>query len=240
MRDRFFSSGSGSVLNGSSFVLGPWTALTRVSIVRPLLLGFLSFCLTIGLHSPLSQPANAFVAAMHRSPAEQTMAPNWTLDRIAQSNAEQARAVLRDRGAKDSDLKTYVAKMSREQIVPTRANTMAWGTVGAALSGNRLIVRGNFRELSSPLRNYTTDPVSPPNPNITSAFHIHRGMPTENGPFQYALQVMTDETGLAGSAMGEYTLTSEQLDALSKGMLYVDLHTTKNRAGELRAVLMPL
>lgn len=205
--------------------------------IRPLLLGLLSCLLTIGLHTPWLGTSIAANAA-ERSIA--VITPGFSLDRIAQANTAQAESVLLAQGAAKSDLKTYVAKMSAKETVPTRANSTAWGTVGAALAGNRLIVRGSFRDLSSPMRNYATDPVSPPNPNITSAFHIHRGMATENGPFQYALQVMADDTGLTGSAMGEYTLTAEQLDALNKGMLYVDLHTTKNRAGELRAVLMPL
>lgn len=213
--------------------------------IRPLLLGLLSCLLTIGLHTPwLGNSIAASAATRHPAAVEYSMAPSispdFSLDRMAQANTTLAESVLLAQGAAKSDLKTYVAKMSAKETVPTRANSTAWGTVGAALSGNRLIVRGSFRDLSSPMRNYATDPVSPPNPNITSAFHIHRGMATENGPFQYALQVMTDNTGLTGSAMGEYTLTAEQLDALNKGMLYVDLHTTKHRAGELRAVLMPL
>ncbi len=209
--------------------------------IRPLLLGLLSCLLTIGLHTSwLGNSIAATAATRNPAAVEHSMAPDFSLDQIAQANTTLAESVLLAQGATKSDLKTYVAKMSTQETVPTRANSSAWGTVGAALSGNRLIVRGSFRDLSSPLRNYATDPVSPPNPNITSAFHIHRGMATENGPFQYALQVMTDDMGMTGSAMGEYTLTAEQLDALNKGMLYVDLHTTKHRAGELRAVLMPL
>ncbi len=134
---------------------------------------------------------------------------------------------------------TYVAMLSSQNVVPNSPMTEARGVIGAALAGDRLVVRGSFRELTSAMRDYGTDPVDPPNPNITSAFHVHRGSPSENGPFQYALEVTMDDTGRGGSAMGDYTLTPEQLQALQNGMLYVDLHTTRNRGGELRGILMP-
>ncbi len=134
---------------------------------------------------------------------------------------------------------TYVAMLTGQNVVPTRAMTDARGVVGAALSGNRLVVRGSFRDLTSAPRDYATDPLDPPNPNITSAFHIHQGNPSENGPFQYALDVTLNASGRGGSAMGDFTLTPEQLQALQNGMLYVDFHTTRYRAGELRGILMP-
>lgn len=134
---------------------------------------------------------------------------------------------------------TYVAMLSGQNVVPKAAKTEARGVVGAALSGNRLVVRGSFRELSSTPRDYATDPLDPPNPNITSAFHVHRGSSSENGPFQYALDVTMNPNGRGGSAMGDYTLTPEQLQALQNGTLYVDFHTTRYRAGELRGILMP-
>lgn len=155
------------------------------------------------------------------------------------SNLQQAQSVLMAQGAASTSLMSYVAVMSEENVVPNSPDTLARGAVGAVLSDNRLIVRGSFKNLSSPMRSYESDPVSPPNPSITSAFHIHQGSPDENGPFQYALDVISDPMGREGSAAGEYTLTPEQLDALSNNRLYVDLHTTRNRGGELRAILMP-
>ena len=152
---------------------------------------------------------------------------------------QQAQAVLVAQGSPSLPLMSYVAVMSEANVVPNSPKTLARGAVGAAMSGNRLIVRGNFKTLTSPPRDYATDPVNPPNTNITSAFHIHQGTPAENGPFQYALNVSLDDTGRGGSAMGEYTLTPEQAQALADGRLYVDIHTTKNRGGELRGILMP-
>lgn len=46
-------------------------------------------------------------------------------------------------------------------------------------------------------------------------------------------------TCFLGGVIGEYPLTSEQMQALSEGKLYVDLHTKRNRAGELRGIFQP-
>lgn len=134
-------------------------------------------------------------------------------------------------------LKRFSAILLGENVYPNAASSNAIGAVGAALNGNRLIVRGGFNYLSSPLRDYATDPAVPPNPNVTSGVHIHRGTPQQNGAFQYALQVQPNSSGLGGTVKGEYTLTDEQLQLLNDGGLYVDLHTQNFRAGELRGVL---
>jgi hypothetical protein len=131
----------------------------------------------------------------------------------------------------------FLAILSGNDIFPSSVSTSATGAVGAALIENRLVVRGSFANLSSTLRDYATDPLVPPNPNITSGVHVHRGAPSENGPFQYALTVESDTNGLGGNLKAEYTLTAEQLQALNSGNLYIDLHTKGFRAGELRGVL---
>ncbi|NKB18224.1 MAG: CHRD domain-containing protein [Pseudanabaena sp. CRU_2_10] len=137
----------------------------------------------------------------------------------------------------ESTFRQFTAVLTGRKVFPSPAETSAWGSVGAVLSGNRLIVRGQFSNLSSALRDYATDPATPPNPNVTSAVHIHKGMPNQNGPFQYALTVTLDSDNLSGKVSGEYNLTEEQLQALNSGTLYVDLHTKGNRAGELRGIL---
>lgn len=139
----------------------------------------------------------------------------------------------------DKATKRYEAVLSGKDVVPNAASTSATGKVKAMLKGDRLTVQGSFADLSSPLRDYVTDPVNPPNPKITSAVHIHRGDPAQNGPFQYALTVNLNKSGMGGKLSGTYTLTSEQIQALSEGKLYIDLHTQKNRAGELRGILQP-
>ena len=155
-----------------------------------------------------------------------------------QQQAESVLIAQDSMSSQSSSLKRFVAVLSSNNVVPTPSmETFATGAVGAVLNGNRLVVRGDFRGLSSPLRDYATDPVSPPNPNITSGIHMHRGTPKENGPFQNALEVKAEPNGLNGRVKGEFTLTDEQLQALNNGNLYIDLHTKSFRAGELRGVL---
>ncbi|HEY9760935.1 MAG TPA: CHRD domain-containing protein [Trichocoleus sp.] len=202
------------------------------------LLGVLACMFLVGV----SSPAFSRVPSSSAQTVSQADSLPDTLQSLA-TNLNDAKAVLLAQGASSERLMSYGAILRPYNVVPKAPMASDKGSprgaVGAVLAGDRLIVRGSFKNLSSALRNYATDPVNPPNPNITSAFHIHRGMPTENGPFQYALEVMLDGTGMGGMAMGEYTLTAEQLQALNNGMLYVDIHTTKNRAGELRGILMP-
>lgn len=143
-------------------------------------------------------------------------------------------------GMSNQMMQRYAAPLINASVVPNAPSTPAMGVAEASLMGNRLTVRGSFMGLSSPLRDYAIDPVNPPNPKITSAVHIHRGDNTQNGPFQYALTVMLDQTGMGGKFSGDYTLTSEQLQALTAGKLYVDIHTKQNRAGELRGIFRPL
>ena len=208
--------------------------------MRLLLVSTLTCLFLIGVFSPTwGRAVAALSSPSSTNPALQMAEADRFLGQALTANLQQAQTTLLAQGASGTMLQSYVAAMSENNVVSNDPKTMARGAVGAALSGNRLIVRGSFKNLTSPPRDYATDPVNPPNTSITSAFHIHQGTPNENGPFQYALDVMLDETGRGGSAMGEYMLTPEQLQALADGRLYVDIHTTQNRGGELRAILMP-
>jgi len=156
------------------------------------------------------------------------------------TDLQAAESVLIAQGMSTSAMQRYVAILTKNSVVASTPATSATGVAGAALVGDRLVIRGDFGQLSSALRDYATDPLNPPNPNITSAVHVHRGEPNQNGPFQYALTVTLNDTGMGGRFAGEYTLTAEQLQALSEGKLYVDIHTKQNRAGELRGIFRPL
>lgn len=173
--------------------------------------------------------------ATQRAAAESISPENLTAS-VYKAEAEMAQAGT---GGSPQTVSRYVAVLRRSEIVPTAPTTSAFGAAGAVLRGDRLIVRGDFSNLTSSLRDYATDPLDPPNPNITSAVHIHQGQPTENGPFQYALTVTPTTDDRTGRFSGEYTLTPDQIQALSAGLLYVDIHTTRNRGGELRGVFQP-
>lgn len=157
-----------------------------------------------------------------------------TANQVVDASADLAQ------GMSNQTMQRYAAPLINASVVPKAPSTSAMGVAEASLMGNRLTVQGRFMGLSSQLRDYATDPVDPPNPKITSAVHIHRGDNTQNGPFQYALTVMLDQTGMGGKFSGTYTLTPEQLQALADGKLYVDIHTKQNRAGELRGIFRPL
>lgn len=194
-------------------------------------------CLLLISVSTVSFSKNVATPLQNENTAANTSQPFQTAQ--IQRLIDQAESVFLAQGISTTASQRYAAALNSDEVVPTTPSTSAFAGAGAVLVGNLLIVRGGFSHLSSPLRDYATDPVSPPNPNITSAVHIHRGEPTANGPFQYALNVTTAESKLAGSFAGDYTLTSEQLQALSSGGLYMDMHTTRNRGGELRAILKP-
>ena len=203
------------------------------------LLGTITCVLLIGLSTApsLSRTVSSRLVTSQSAQPAQVQNP---INQHLMADLQEAESVLMAQDMSSSSLQRYAAILMKNNVVPNTPSTMATGVAGAALAGDRLIVRGDFGGLSSALRDYATDPVNPPNPNITSAAHIHRGEPNQNGPFQYALTVMLNDTGMGGRFSGEYTLTPEQLQALSDGQLYVDIHTTQNRAGELRGTFRPL
>jgi CHRD domain len=188
---------------------------------RPLILSVITFLIALSL-SNFSQPAQSRPAS--------AIAPQSFLVKSAVDKATIAQ------GMETMPSNRYTAVLTPNEIIPMAPSVSASGRVEAILVGDRFMVQGDFSNLSSPLRDYATDPLDPPNPNITSGVHIHRGEPTQNGLFQYALQVSPDDSGLQGQFMGEYPLTSEQLQALVNGKLYMDIHTQQNRAGELRGI----
>lgn len=191
--------------------------------VRSLLnivMGLMTCVLIISLStSPsLSKTAGSFV---NLSPTQ------WSSDLQPASN-------LLAQGMMGKPMQRYQVMLGSQNVVSKAPSTSAMGMAEATLKGDRLTVRGSFSQLSSALRDYVADPVNPPNAKITSAVHIHRGETTENGPFQFALTVKTNGQSMGGKFSGKYTLSAEQLQALSDGKLYIDLHTQQNRAGELR------
>ena len=65
--------------------------------------------------------------------------------------------------------------------------------------------------------------------------HIHRGAKGTNGPIIIPL----DKKGDTYSVPAGRKLTPQQLDDLKKGNLYVNVHTAKNKGGEVRGQLQP-
>jgi hypothetical protein len=199
---------------------------------------FLLAAWTCFLLVTLTAPAFSYLSTMVPAQWHQAADTQFSSGSMLDTDLATLESDLLAQGISSTSMVMYGAVLSAKNVVPNAPDANARGAVGAVLVGDRLVVRGSFSSLSSPMRDYATDPVNPPNANITSAFHIHQGDATGNGPFQYALDVAMTGTG-RGDAQGEYTLTAEQIAALESGQLYSDIHTTMNRGGELRGILMP-
>jgi hypothetical protein len=65
--------------------------------------------------------------------------------------------------------------------------------------------------------------------------HIHRGAKGANGP----VIVPLDKKGDTYTVPAGRKLTPQQLDDLKKGNLYVNVHTNRNKGGEVRGQLQP-
>ena len=65
--------------------------------------------------------------------------------------------------------------------------------------------------------------------------HIHRGAKGQNGP----IIVPLDKNADTYSVPAGRKLTPQQLDDLKAGNLYVNVHTNRNKGGEVRGQLKP-
>jgi hypothetical protein len=65
--------------------------------------------------------------------------------------------------------------------------------------------------------------------------HIHRGAKGTNGP----VIVPLDKKGETYSVPAGRKLSPAQMEDLKKGMLYVNVHTNRNKGGEVRGQLQP-
>lgn len=104
--------------------------------------------------------------------------------------------------------------------------TRASGAVTAQLTGNTLVVTGDFSGLSSDYQ----------------ASHIHAGLAGTAGPVIFPLNptISTDQrSGTFEAANNTFTLTTGQLDTLQNRIFYVNVHSSKHPGGELRGQLVP-
>jgi hypothetical protein len=65
--------------------------------------------------------------------------------------------------------------------------------------------------------------------------HIHRGAKGQNGP----IIVPLDKNGDTYNVPAGRKLTPQQMEDLKKGNLYVNVHTNRNKGGEVRGQLQP-
>ncbi len=111
---------------------------------------------------------------------------------------------------------TYRARLSPMPVSPQTVNTITGqGEVILTLSGSTLTVSGNFSGMSS----------------AATMAHLHNGPPAQPGPVAQQLEVTA---AAAGEVTATLELTAEQVAALKKNELYVQIHSANNPSGELR------
>jgi hypothetical protein len=101
----------------------------------------------------------------------------------------------------------------------TRANVVGTGTVSAFLNGDTLTITGTFAELSS---------------SATSA-HLRMGLAM--GVPGAVIGTLTVPHEVAGAISGTVTLSAEQLTALRRSSVYVQIESAKAPDGTLWAWL---
>jgi len=117
------------------------------------------------------------------------------------------------------DVMGVSAKLTAHEEVPAQVvkDTKATGQFAGRLSGSKLTWKLTFSGLTGP---------------VTGA-HIHMGGMGTAGNVVVVLCASTCASGKTGTA----TLSPALLTALKKHLLYVNVHTAKNPAGETRGQL---
>jgi CHRD domain len=113
----------------------------------------------------------------------------------------------------------WTAALSSGQEIPPQVvkDTAAHGLFKATLSGSTLKWKLTFAKLTGP----------------ATAAHIHMAAKGKSGNVVVPLCANTCVSGMTGTA----TINSTLMAAFKKHLLYVNVHTAKNPAGEIRGQL---
>jgi hypothetical protein len=107
------------------------------------------------------------------------------------------------------------------RLVGTRADHSGSGSVTATLEGNTLTLQGSFSGLLA----------------VPTGAHLHMGsLPGVRGPIIANLTISPDTSG---TVSGTVQLNTQQLAALYKGGLYVEIDSDKAPEGDLWGWIMP-
>ncbi|MEX0964524.1 MAG: CHRD domain-containing protein [Pseudohongiellaceae bacterium] len=111
---------------------------------------------------------------------------------------------------------TFRARLSPMPTTPQTVDTITGeGEVILTLSGNTLTVSGSFSGMNS----------------AATMAHLHNGPPAQPGPVVHQLEVTKMPAGEISAVL---ELSDEQLTALRRNELYVQVHSETNPPGELR------
>ena len=107
------------------------------------------------------------------------------------------------------------------RLVGTRADRSGSGSVTATLQGESVTLQGSFNGLQA----------------VPTGAHLHMGsLPGVRGPVIADLTVSQDTTG---TVSGTVQLNPQQLAALRKGGLYIEIDSDKAPEGDLWGWIMP-
>ena len=125
-------------------------------------------------------------------------------------------------GAVGAQARQYRARLSPVPLdVAMQATIAGSGSVTATLAGSTLTLSGTYKDLKT----------------AATVVRLHRGPRVAmRGP---AIADLKATGGTTGTIAGTIELTKEQLDDLSNGRLYVQLHSEKAPEGNLWGWLFP-
>jgi hypothetical protein len=115
----------------------------------------------------------------------------------------------------------FVARLSTVPIMVANQDTVSGqGAASATLNGNRLTITGKFEGLRSP----------------ATLARVHLA---PRGTRGQAIADLSVSKGTSGTLDGTVELTSQQLQALHKSSLYIQIHSEKAPEGNLWGWLFP-
>ncbi len=117
------------------------------------------------------------------------------------------------------DDNTFEATLSGAKEKPTAVTTSATGTATAEISGTTVTVAGSYTGLGGP----------------ATLAHIHG--PADINVAAGVVCPLTVPAAASGTIGGSCTFTTEQIQQLKDGLMYVNLHTAANPGGEIRGQL---
>ena len=120
--------------------------------------------------------------------------------------------------------KTYVARLSPVPIMADQQATVSGlGTATATLTGRRLTIDGKFSGLRTP----------------ATVARLHLAPRAARGEAFADLKVSSGTSGNSGTITGAIDLTPQQVQALEKNSVYIQLHSEKAPEGNLWGWLLP-